>query len=311
MTLLKEMIATGAVTGAGAVAGTRGSIFGNGVTEKKKDKKKKKKTMIRRVVGEAISPNSEETNFDSASVLSKIDSAEKKSRSNEDTVAFRLEDDNGEVVKVYVSQDQAADFEQALGVALSDDGKEGVENSSVEIAEILFKLKDRFEIIDVEWNEFSGDEEEEQIVGDDEASDDEASDGEMSDDPTEEAATSALQSVIDVMKADADAKQAEAKAKEAEANAKEAEYAAKSSAEKVQQEEQILDMEAHNKAESTKKKEATQLAKLAKFKHDTATDAETKLSTESVGEDEEEVEDASGISLSDLSTLMMSRLRAN
>jgi len=348
MSLLKEMVTgSGAVgaTGANAVAGTRGSLFGGGVIDVKKPKKKKRKMMRRSMaVNEAIAPGSEETNFDAASVLSKIDNAEQKARANGDTTAFGLEDEDGQIVKVYVKSDQAEDFEQALAVALAgEDENDDDENSSTEIAEVIFKLKDRFEIIDVDWNTFEGDEDEEQeVVGDEEggesAGDEDldvdgesgvepngdeaggdleagADDAEM--DASEDDAKSALQSVIDVMKADAEAKEAEAKAKEAEAKAKEAEYASQSASAKVQQEEQILDMETHNKAKADKQKEAKQLAQLAKYKHETAVGAETKLSgaetsISNEGYDEDEEEDSGhGISIDDLTALIMSNLRAN
>ena len=338
MSLLKELVqemAVAAATGAHAVAGSPGTLFGGGIVDPKRSKKKQRKMMRRAMnVNEAIAPKSEETNFDAGSVISKIDAAEKKARANDDTTAFGLEDEDGQIVKVYVKNDQAEDFEQALAVALSgEDEDDDDENTSTEIAEVIFKLKDRFEIVDVEWNTFEGDEDEEQEVegdleaggeegadpmGDELATGDEAGaegdlDGEVEmDDGSEEAATSALQSVIDVMKADADAKKAESEAKEAEAKAKEAEYAAKSSAAKVQQEEQILDMETYNKDQSDKKKEADQLAKLAKFKHDTATTAETQLSTEAIEDEEEnDGEERTGITIDELSSLIMSNLRAN
>lgn len=322
-------------TVAGSVAGTRGSLFGGDVDTKKSKKKRRK--MMRRsmsLIGEAIAPSSEETKFDAASVLSKIDNAEEKARAGDDTVAFGLEDENGQIVKVYVKTDQAEDFEHALAVSLAGEDKNNDdENSSTEIAEVIFKLKDRFEIVDVEWNTFEGDEDEEQEV----AGGDDVTDAGITDDNTEvngtdsdadidsgeagtgeEDAKSALQSVIDVMKADADAKKAEAEAKEAEAKAKEAEYAAKSASAKVQQEEQILDMETHNKSQAAKQKEAKQLAQLAKFKHETAVDAETKLSSSDLPQsgtvDEEEEEgnqDGHNISIEELSALIMKNLRAN
>jgi len=338
MSLLKELVqemAVAAATGAHAVAGSPGTLFGGGIVDPKRSKKKQRKMMRRAMnVNEAIAPKSEETNFDAGSVISKIDAAEKKARANDDTTAFGLEDEDGQIVKVYVKNDQAEDFEQALAVALSgEDEDDDDENTSTEIAEVIFKLKDRFEIVDVEWNTFEGDEDEEQEVegdleaggeegadpmGDELATGDEAGaegdldgEGEM-DDGSEEAATSALQSVIDVMKADADAKKAESEAKEAEAKAKEAEYAAKSASSKVQQEEQVLDMETYNKEQSDKKKEADQLAKLAKFKHDTATTAETQLSTEAIEDEEEnDGEERTGITIDELSSLIMSNLRAN
>lgn len=342
MSLLKELVTemvTGAVaaTSANAVAGTRGSLFGGGVIDVNKPKKKKRKMMRRsiKVMGEGIAPGSEETKFDAASVISKIDSAEKKARANDDTIAFGLEDEDGQMVKVYVKSDQAEDFEQALAVALAgEDENDDDENTSTEIAEVIFKMKDRFEIVDVEWGTFEGDEDEEQEVdsgeldagaegGDDlegvepNGTEGGAEGGEADTGTGEEDAKSALQSVIDVMKADADAKKAEAEAKEAEAKAKEAEYASQSASAKVQQEEQILDMETHNKAKADKQKESKQLAQLAKFKHETAVDAETKLSADPAsqlskeGGDEDEEEGSHGISIDALASLIMNNLRAN
>jgi hypothetical protein len=334
MSLLKKLIqetAAGGTTGAHAIAGSGGhgggSLFGGGIVNPEKSKKKQRKMMRRMMTfKESITPSSEETNFDASGVISKIDAAEKKARANDETTAFGLEDEDGNIVKVYVNNEQAEDFEKALAMALSgEDANNDDENSSTEIAEVLFKLKDKFEIVDVEWGNFEGDEEEEQEVegdldtgeeGMEGAEGDLGIDGEMEPSADEADAKSALQSVIDVMKADADAKKAEAEAKEAEAKAKEAEYTSKSAAAKVQQEEEILDMETHNKAQSDKKKEAQQLAKLAKFKHDTATTAETELST---GDDmefaesaeEEEVSSSSFISTSELSKLIMTNLRAS
>src|SRR5271165_2037903 len=39
------------------------------------------------------------------------------------------------------------------------------ENTSLEIAEVLFKLKDRYDIVDVNWGDIPEDEEQEQTVG--------------------------------------------------------------------------------------------------------------------------------------------------
>lgn len=248
------------------------------------------------------------TDFDVADVLSKLEAAEKKAKVEKDTVTFGLENEDGGIVRVYVRKDQADEFEQALSQMLagSDNNKDN-ENTSMEIAEVLFKLKDRYDIVDVDWGDIPEDEEQEQqtVGGEggqpgaegqqppidgqqpgaegqpggeggsenpiDQAAGEEggldSGDGMGGD---EEGAKSALDSVIDLMKADAKAKQAEADARAAEARAKEAEWTAKASSIKVKQEEKILDMETHEKEIKKQEKEAKTLARLAKHQHDKA-----------------------------------------
>ena len=343
--IIEEMAATGS-TGANSIAGSRGSLFGGGVIDLKRARRRQAR-MMRRIMGytvvsEGLNVNNSETQFDGSDAISKIDAAEKKAKANDDTVTFGLEDEDGGLVKVYVKSDQADDFEQTLAAMLSgEDDNEDDENSAMEIAEVLFKLKDKFEIVDVEWPTIEGDEEEEQEVEDeldtgdesgntgdteDETSDgidtgDQESDNEQ-DMTADEDAKSALQSVIDVMKADAEAKEAEAKAKEAEAKAKEAEYVAQASAAKVKQEEEVLDMEAYYKEKSEKEKETKQLAKLAKYKHDTASEAETSLSLESEEEEKDDddpwitntdadLEDDKELTTKELASLILKNLKAN
>jgi len=337
--LIKEMAAGGS-TGAGSVAGFRSSLFGGGVIDLKKEQRRQRRLMRRvmnyKVIGESLGVSTGENRFDPADVISKIDAAEKRAKTNKDTVTFGLEDEDGNLVKVYVKSDQAEDFEHELASLLAgEDDNEDDENSAMEIAEVLFKLKDKFEIVDVEWPEIEGDEEEEQEVDTaddsgegDMTADTQAPEGEMADGSAddlevgdestvpgseesgdEEAAKSALQQVIDMMKADAKAKEAEANAKEAEAKAKEAEYVAQASASKVKQEEEVLDMEAYYKDKSEKEKEAKQLAKLAKYKHDKAKDAEAGLSFESAEIETDDDDDE--ITLDELSELIIKNLRAN
>lgn len=341
--LIKETAASGS-TGAGAIANARGSLFGGGAVDLEAENKRKTK-MMRRIgyvpVSEVLAPKQSNTwkevyeaqtedSYDQQDVIAKLDDAEKKAKADKDTVCFGLEDEDGGIVKVYVRSDQADDFEAALATALSaEDEDENEENSNAEIAEVLFNLKDKFEIVDVEWGVIQGDEEEEQELeggeemppeGEGEGEmdpeggelEDDMGDEEMVDD--ESAATSALQDVIDVMKADAEARQAEANAKKAEADADTAKYAADASASKVQQEEEILDMEAHEKAKSDADKEAKTLAKLAKYKHETqaadtpdATVSKTELSVEN----EESNVDDDEISKEDLAALLLKHMAHN
>ena len=295
---------------------------------------------------ESLGVDHGKNDFDASDVLSKIDAAQQRENLNDDTTAFGLEDDEGNLVKVYVKTDQAEEFEDTLASMLAgqlaDNGDPDGENvEAKEIAEIIYELKDKFDIVDVEWPGVETDEEEEQEVvdpaqaggapgaaggeagamdagaeggaegdlgledpegGDELGLEDGEGDMEADDD-----AKSALQAVIDVMKADAEAKMADANAREAEARAKEAEYSAQGAAHKVKREEQVYDMEAAEKDEKSRKKEGEQQAKLARFQHGKAQDAEAQLSFESV---EDDVEDGSEeISLTELTNLIFKNLR--
>lgn len=352
MSLLKQVIeemAAGGSTGAGAIAAVPGGLFKGGAIYnpyKKWNKGKKKGKMLRRVdvlgtvskgVYESLGLSTDETNFNPADVISKLDAAEKKVRAEEDTVSFGLEDEDGNLVRVYVRADQAREFENALAGLLgqADENDDDV-NTSLEIAEVLFDLKNKFEIVDVDWGQIPADEEEEQEVeGGEEGdmtADMQAPEGEMGDEMggeemgmagpdmggEDEAMKSTLQQVIDMLKANAEAQKAEADARKAEANAKEAEYVAKASEAKIKQEEQVLDMEAYYKKKQDAEKEAKRLAKLAKFRHDQAADAESELTSsqfESVEEDgefwrEEEEEDET-LTPEELANMIFYHLRAN
>ena len=169
--LIDESAAGGAVS-AGAVAGFRAPLGADPQSFSKRRKKKRKTKMRRRAVPGTsfyFVESVEDEKFDSADVISKLKKAEKRATYEDDTKGFALEDDNGQIVKVYVAAEQAEEFERALGAALngqSDGGSEdeiGVEGQStqLEIAEVLFNLKDRFTVVDVDWPEIEEDEEQE------------------------------------------------------------------------------------------------------------------------------------------------------
>lgn len=333
------------------VAGAAGSLFGGGVVRRGKKTKKlsdafrmdpsKIKSPTHnwswRVLGEMMDSNlkgqSPESTFDPADVLSKLRDAEKQTDTEEDTVPFGLEDEDGNVIKVYVRAEQADEFESALGSMLAgedDEGNDDDEIDGMEIAEVLFQLKDKFDIVDVKWPEIEGDEEEEQemggapgggapapgaeagaggegggelglegppggeegMEGEGEGEDmdlEGEGEGEGEDEMDMEAeggAESTLQQVIDMMKKDAEARAAEAEAKAAEARAREAEANANAAASKVKQEEQVMDAEAYEKDKKAEKDEVESLSKIARMKHDQATQREAGLAAE---EDEEEI----------------------
>lgn len=325
--ILEDAAGGAAVTGAHNIAGNRPAFFGD--VDEKRLKKQREKLIHKigyRFIEEAadhIEALTKQTDFNPSDVLSKLDAAEKQADVEKDTVAFGMEDEEGNIVKVYVPHEQADEFEMALGQALagSDDNADD-ENTGVEIAEVLFDLKDKFDIVAVEWGDIPQDEDEEQelpadgaddevegdseggdIEGEDVEGDDTESDGDdgdMVDDDSgagdEDEAVSALQQVIDLMKADAEAKTAEANAKKAEANADEAKYTAQASVAKVRQEEQILDMEATEDEKKKQDKEASTLAKLARYQHEKSKEAEDSLTVIKKTNEEEE-EEGDGVEL--------------
>lgn len=217
-----------------------------------------------------------------ADVMSKVSAAEKQSETYEDTRKFGLQDSEGSVILVYVAADQAEEFEDALGLALSnlEDG------SQPEIAELLFNLHDRFNIVNVEWPNIQADEDEE-ATDDGDFDDSESDEGMYGEEPDmdgeesemdepsmdvqDETSENALDAVIQMMAADAEAKRQEALARAAEARAREAEAAAKIADGKLRAEEEVADMEAFYDSKNEEQKEAKKLAKLAKYRHEVKT----------------------------------------
>lgn len=274
--LLKEDAAAGS-TSAVAVAGVRSPLLTAPVSRVvdtprlKKKNKKLRESLLRKVLFETP----KET-FKSIDVISKLKSAEKKFNYNKDSVMFGIEDDKGNTIKVYVRSSQASQFEKTISEIIDDPQSE-----QKEIPEILFNLRTKFEIVHIDWGNIEEDEEvetEEPVtpeVAPEEASLelDDSEESELDTDP-EENAKSALDKVIDMMKADADARKAESQAKEAEARAKEAEYAAKAADIKMKAEEEVLDMETFFKDQENQKKESKKLAKLAQYRHSKQQDAE-------------------------------------
>lgn len=266
MSLLKDLneTITSAAVGAGDIAGYRNRLFTGEKVDKPKKKKKKKTTMFSRL--------KEAMDYSPEDVVSKLKAAEKKSDLTKDTIVFGLEDDDGKTVKVYVQNDQAEDFENALSDALDN------ADDKAEIAELLFDLKDKFDILDVIWPEIPEDEEAEGEMGDIEAEGEgelgAEGEGEMggeemaADQPAEDETKTALSAVMDMLKGEAEARKAEAEAKKAEAEAEASKYAAQAAETKVKREEEVLDMEEHNRKKSEAEKEAKKLASLAKFRYE-------------------------------------------
>lgn len=231
-----------------------------------------------------------DSGFDNSEVMARLKGLEQKEKvDNRDTVSFGLEDDNGGVVRVVIKNDQAQDFERALQSLMAN---QEADEEQMEIAEILFKLKDQFDIVDVKWPEVVEDEEEDVALagGDSGQPGEDGADptgGEQQGDPSldddmggdmgapagnTDQTADLLTQVIDMMKADAEARKAEARAREAEAKGKEADSLVAQTMARVKQEEQYLDMDSYNKAKKEETREAKRLAQLAKWKHDMTRD---------------------------------------
>lgn len=236
--------------------------------------------------------------FDTTEVIAKLKSLENRTDQDiRDTVTFGLEDDKKGLVRVIVKQDQAESFEKALQAFMAPNDEE---YERPEIAEVLFRLKDRFDLVDVQWPEIEEDEEE---VVDMEGQPGEGVDMEMNPGEGEldveagvddASATSLLQQVIGMMQADAEARMADAEARKAEARVKEANAVAKQASSRVEQEEQLLDMETYTKAQKEQEREAKKLAQLSRWKQsmdgggeDDSFDAPLKINSTAAIEDEE------------------------
>lgn len=319
--VVREDAAAGAV-GAGSIAGARGLLFSapnsmikrmtsdftrdyNQTDTDKTPKKKKKKPVSEGNLGLSSAYHSlaeGEDQFDQADIISKLKGLEDKEKADiRDTVSFGIEDDDDQIVRVTVKAEQADEFEKALQAVMADFEED--ESNKTEIAEVLYKLKDQFDIIDVIWPEIAEDEEEgEQQFGAEQGAP--GAEGEMgaeggegmpggegelgdlggdggmegldagSDAGGESEVQGLLGQVIDMMKADAAARKADAEARMADAKAREQEIGAKSAMAKIKQEEQFLDMEDYEKKQKEQDKEAKRLAQLAKWKRDMGGDAD-------------------------------------
>lgn len=287
-----------AATSAGDVAGSRGLIFNAPDSmikrftadftqdyNKKPDSKKKPAKSSGLGLKEAFASLSEggEEQFDQTEVISRLKSLENREKVDaRDTVTFGIEDDNGQVVRVSVRSEQSEEFEKALQAVMAEMNED--ENSKTEIAEVLYELKDHFDIVDVQWPEIEEDEEEAQpefgeeqgMPGAEGEMGMEGGEGEMGDLGDleggdmggDEEVKGLLTQVIDMMKADAQARKADAEARIADAKAREQELGAKTALAKIKQEEQFLDMEDYEKKQKAQEKEAKRLAQLAKWKHE-------------------------------------------
>lgn len=234
-------------------------------------------SMVRRKVKKVkLKKMLESVDFDSShvtSVLSKLAAAGSKSE-HEEVKDFGFEDSEGNIIKVSVEASQADDFKATLSKLLAD----YTENEhDIEVAEVLFNLRNKYNIVDVVWPKMVEDEEPVQTADGESqsnANNPEVDDVGVADDTQAPQANSgagnvpgAMDAMLSALIADAEARRQEAVARAAEARAKEADAAARMSAQKMDAEEEVADMEAFYNSQNEEQKEAKKLAKLAKYRH--------------------------------------------
>lgn len=307
MDLLRKLEedAAGGSVGAGAVATFAMPLFSQAIKNNTAQtvsksvasysgKKHKKKGLgLKEVFQTHLAEDEAHPSFDHTEVVAKLKALEKKNKvDRNNATTFGLEDENGNIVRVTVQSDQSKDFENALAAFLAAE-EDDHEDRTPEVAEVLFKLRDRFNILDIVWPEVEEDQEEGQAVAGQPGAEGQqpgaegqqpgqemqpgqggpedlglGGGGEGGGEASEDDVKSLLSQVIDMMKSDADARRQEALARQKEAEARQHEAGVRSSTAKVKQEEENLDMEEYFKDKNESKKESKQLAKLAQWKRE-------------------------------------------
>jgi len=151
---LKETASAGAI-GTGSIAVNTGGTAGRAIEWKDF----MKKYQAKRLGFKPVKPFSITINetFDLQDVLSRLNGIEGKSTdwaNSRDNVTYGVEDDEGNLMKVTVRKPQAKEFETYLAQQLGDQKQASLSGDtvqSVSMAELLFNLKDKFDIIDVDF----------------------------------------------------------------------------------------------------------------------------------------------------------------
>lgn len=285
-----------------------------------KEKLKKKKSLKGFIADKAKKILRISEAFDLNDVFSKLKSA--NMNSTENTVSYGIEDDDGNTMRVTVRADQAADFEKRISEELAEIvnlNKSGMSQfketkKDVSMAELLYRLKDEFDILDVAFPTIPTDgiynadkvsyntpdsvDNAMKIAGPDDGDtqgledveaptdtqDDQADDlgsenmgdedledfddisTDLEDVDTGSNEKDMMSKILDMLKADAEAKIAQANAEAEKAKALQAEYTARATNATVQQQEELMRMEAQMQAQKDREKEAKKIADLAKFR---------------------------------------------
>lgn len=96
------------------------------------------------------------TPTDVETMKGKLSDIQRKQEIEDSTTAFAFEDTEGNLVKVHVDKEQAENFKKELAALLDD-----AEHQDLEIAEVIYRLHQKYNIINVEWCEGSIPEDEE------------------------------------------------------------------------------------------------------------------------------------------------------
>lgn len=237
------------------------------------------------------------TPTDVETMKSKLADVQRKQDIEGSTTAFAFEDDEGHLVKVYVSKDQAENFKKELGDLLDT-----AEHEDLEISEVIYRLHQKYDIVNVEWCEGSIPEDEEVVdpnapIEDnvdaenkgmpnpdetgDMAATDQSDPNAVSADPMSADAQTApvdvnaevskmamLDKVLGLLQARTDADRAKAEAEKAKSDVEASRVAAQAAAQYASSQEELMDMDNYNKRSQEEKREATLQSKLIRYRHD-------------------------------------------
>ena len=91
--------------------------------------------------------------YDLSDVVSQLKGLENSDVKHENTVTYGVEDDNGNIMKISVKKDQAKDFEYRLATEMDQAKNDNLSGKTgkTSLAELLYNLKDEFNIVDVEF----------------------------------------------------------------------------------------------------------------------------------------------------------------
>lgn len=196
-------------------------------------------------------------------------------------VTYGVEDDKGNIYKVRVAADDVQRFEQFIKDAIDAYEKGGKQD----IVELLYTASKQMNIVDIEWPEFQGTEQEEsEVVGDEgNESEGEDTDTEQPEEQDEEeqspedseSIADLLKSVVSMLKADIEARKKEMEARKAEAEAEALENKAEIEKALMQRQEEVLDMEAYYAKKAKEEQKAKELQRLAQYRHEIAQQSES------------------------------------
>lgn len=221
-----------------------------------------------------------------ADVNDKVSNATKRADVDDktQTSTFGLQDGDGKIVKVTVKREQAEDFESRLNSILSDS------EQKKEIAEVLYMLKQDYDIVDVEWDEPITEDEEEMGDGEEGGEDDlaldgegeeglEGEDGELDLDAEgelggedeaspdmQQSTVQLLQQVIDLLKSETGVRTANADVAKAKAETELQSVEQQKQDNEIAGQQEIADMEEFEEEEKERKKNERLVQRLAKFR---------------------------------------------